>query len=139
VVKSSISVKCLWGSARSYHLGPFTFGRPIGGLVLGLLVRPPLPIPRSAIPVNCYEAQHAPVLWPLFPFGCKLWPSFKFSPRAHAGPEAAAVGDEPAFLVSYSELSMLCPPPRSSPQDPWLPSLHPRPDLPTSDAHRQSE
>jgi hypothetical protein len=53
----------------------------------------------SAIPVNYHGAQHAPVVGTPFTFGRNLRPSFVFSPCAHAGPRAAAVGDEDVGLT----------------------------------------
>ncbi len=54
-------------------------------------------------------AQHTPVVRPPFTFGRILPPGFKFSPRARAGPRAAAVENEgfglPGVLVMLSMLS----------------------------------
>jgi hypothetical protein len=53
---------------------------------------------RPAIPVNTCRAQQAPVVKPSFPFGRNLWPCFEFSPRACAGTEPVAVGNEGVCL-----------------------------------------
>jgi hypothetical protein len=58
--------------------------------------------------MNCCGAQHSPVVKPPFTFGCILWPGFKFSPGAHAGPRAAAVEYEGVGLTGVLVmLSML--------------------------------
>jgi hypothetical protein len=61
--------------------------------------------------VNCRGAQHATVGWPPFTFGRLLWPSLEFSPRASAGPKAAAQGDEevghPGKLVRVQQVVVL--------------------------------
>jgi hypothetical protein len=71
---------------------------------------------RSAILVNCLGAQHVQVVWPLFTFCRQLRPGFKFSPPAHAGPKAAASGDEgvglPGELVRVHHAVVLLPDPR---------------------------
>jgi hypothetical protein len=72
-------------------------------------------VKRAAIPVNRRGAQHVPVVRPPFTFGRILWPSFKFSPHARAGPEAAVVDDEGSvFLANYSgrHAVVLLPDPR---------------------------
>jgi hypothetical protein len=51
-------------------------------------------VKRAAIPVNCRGAQHVPVVRPPFTVGRILRPGFEFSPRAHAGPQAAVVDDD---------------------------------------------
>ena len=48
--------------------------------------------------MNRRGAQHAPVAWPPFTFGRNLRPGFELSPRARAGPTAAAAGDEEVGL-----------------------------------------
>ncbi len=97
--------------------------------------------------VNRRGAQHALVVRPSLPFGRILLTGFEFSPRARAGPRAAAVEDEgfglSGVLVRLSTL------PYSSQiltTRPVTASLHPRPDSrarspPTSSccACRQSE
>jgi hypothetical protein len=106
-MKSSIPENCLWGSARFCHVAPIHFWAPIGGPVLSLHVRAPLPVPRKPpakdpacnevdllIPLNRLEAHYAPVVRSPFNFGHILRPGFEFSPRAHAGPRAAAVEDK---------------------------------------------
>ncbi len=64
---------------------------------------------RSPVPVNRHGAQHTPVVRLPFTFGHILRPGFEFSPRARAGPGAAAVEDEgfglPGVLVMLSTLS----------------------------------
>jgi hypothetical protein len=53
---------------------------------------------RSLFPVNSHGAQYDTVVKPPFTFGQDLWPGFEFFPRAHAGPRAAALGDEEVGL-----------------------------------------
>jgi hypothetical protein len=106
-MKSSIPVNFLWGSARSCRVVPVHFWLPIGGPVLSLHVRAPLPVPRrpqrrvqhaamnsSLVPVNRRGARHAPVARPPFTFGHIVRPGIKFSPCARAGPRAAVAEDE---------------------------------------------
>jgi hypothetical protein len=86
-------------------------------------------IKRAAIPVNRRGAQHVPVVRPPFTFGRILQPSFEFSPRAGAWPEAAVVDDEGVGLPGELFRPTCCrPPPRSSPRGPWSLFLRPRPD-----------
>jgi hypothetical protein len=59
--------------------------------------------------VDCRGAQHAPVVRPPSTYGRIVRPGFEFSPRACAGPRAAAVRvegfDLPGVLVMLSTLS----------------------------------
>ncbi len=80
--------------------------------------------------MNRRRAQHAPVVRPPFTFGRILQPGFEFSPRARAGPGAAAVEDE-GFGHS-GVLVMLSTLPYSSQilaTRPVADSLRPHPDL----------
>jgi hypothetical protein len=143
-MKTSVPVNCPWGSARSCCVAPVHFRLPIAGQVLSLHVRAPLPVPRgppnnrtnqravkrAAIPVDRRGAQHVPVVRPPSTFGRILWPGFKFSPRARAGPEVAVVDDEGVGLPGELFRPSRCrPPPRSSPRGPWSLFLRPHPDL----------
>ncbi len=121
-MKSSIPVNCLWGSATLLSRGPRSLlaahWRP--GVEPPRMCFPSSPTQapseessmqwsRSQIPVNRHGAQHAPVMRPPFTFGRILQPGFEFSPRARAGPKAAAVEGEgfglPGVLVMLSTLS----------------------------------
>ncbi len=130
-MKLSIPVNCPWGSACSCRVAPVHFRLPIGGPVLSLYVRAPLPECNEVdllIPVNCCGAQHAPVVRPPFTFGRILRPGFEFSPCAHAGPRDAAVEDERFGLSGV--LVMLSTLPYSSQilaTRPVAASLRPRP------------
>jgi hypothetical protein len=82
---------------------------------------------RSAIPLNCCGAHHAPVVRPPFTFRCILRPGFEFSLRARAGPRAAAVEDEGVgpFLACWSCSARWHTPSRSLPRSLWPPlSVH---------------
>jgi hypothetical protein len=134
-MKSSIPVNCPWGSACSCCVTPVHFRPPVGSPVLSLHVHAPLPVPRSSpakgpacnevdllIQVNCHGAQHTPVVRPPFTFGRILRPGFEFSPRARAGPRAAAVEDEGFGLSACWSCSACCHTPfKSSPRSPWPP------------------
>jgi hypothetical protein len=85
-------------------------------------------VKRAAIPVNRHGVQHMPVVRPPFTFGRILRPSFEFSSRAPAGPQAAVVDDERVGLSDeLFRLTRCRPPPRSSPHGPWSLFLRPRP------------
>jgi hypothetical protein len=140
-MKTSIPVNCPWGSARTCRVAPVHFRPPITGPVLSPHVCAPLPatwapsnrtnqraLKRAAIPVDRQGAQHVLGVRPPSTYGRILRPGLEFSPRAHAGPEAAVVDDEgvgpPGELF---RLSRCITPPRSSPRGPWSLFLHPRP------------
>ncbi len=53
---------------------------------------------RTFFLVNHRGAQHAPVLWPPFTFGCKQQSGFKLPTHARVNPMAAVVGDEEVSL-----------------------------------------
>ncbi len=122
-MKSSIPVNCLWGSARSCHVAPVHFEPPRTCCPSSPRQAPSegssVQWSSSPILVNRRGAQHAPVVRPPFTFGCILWLGFEFSPRARAGPRAAAVGDEGFGLPACS--ARCHTPPRSSPHGPWPP------------------
>jgi hypothetical protein len=106
-MKSSILVTCPWGSACSCHVAPFTFDRPLGSPVLNLHVHVPFPVPRR-LPAKgpvCSEKKNSHRGEP--PWGSarssreapihfrpQFTTRFRVSPRARAGPRAAAVEDK---------------------------------------------
>jgi hypothetical protein len=80
----------------------------------------------SAFPVNRHGAQHTPIVRPPFTFGFNLQPGFEISPRARAGPRAAALADEgvglSGELVSAQQAVVLLPEPCHGPVDAISPS-----------------
>jgi hypothetical protein len=106
-----------WSSACSCRVAPIHFRPPSVEPSRTCSPSSPMQAPsegssvqwsRSTIPVNRRGAQHAPVMRPTFTFSRILRPDFKFSPRAHAEPRAAAVEDEGFSLPSVQVmLSML--------------------------------
>ncbi len=128
---SSTILACWWPQWHPH--------RPYSGQLLSLHVYAPPTCPtwapslrfsmqwkRSAIPVNCCWAQHAPVAWPCSLSGAFSGPFSSFSPHERARPKAAAVSDEDVGLPD-EPLGLICSRPslRSSPYRPWLSSLCP--------------
>ncbi len=114
-----------WTACKAQHAPvawpPFTFGCPLAARCWAWMYMLPFQSHvgtqwrvQRAMKKICYPGepswgQHAAVVRPLFTFGCILQPGFEFSPRARAGPSAAAVEDEgvspPGVLVMLSTLS----------------------------------
>jgi hypothetical protein len=129
-MKSSFPVNCLWGSARSSQVAPVHFWPPIGRPVSSLHIRAPFQIPRGPpaegsvhSEVSCHRGE---LPWGSarssregpHPLLATIYGPVSSSPRACAGPKAAAVKDEgvvlPAKLCRAQHAVILLPDPRQA-------------------------
>jgi hypothetical protein len=125
-MKSSVLVNCPWGSARSCCVAfVHFFICPLAARCRASTYVLPFQSPsqwssvqwgKSAIPVNHRGALYAPIMRPPFTFCCIYTAWFWASPRARAGPRAAAVKDEgiglPGKLGKALHAIILLPDPR---------------------------